>query len=421
MKHNDPIYIGPDAINELIKFLDQNSLKRLVLVCDDNTYEALGKRVIDALQARDDFDLTTIMLTGEEVIADAHYLIQVLAEAPVEEQTFIAVGGGTITDISRFISYRTRNPFISLPTSPSVDGFTSIGAPLVLNGVKQTLISQPPLAVFADLPTLQNAPQRLIASGFGDMVGKLTSLADWQLGRLLWDEPYDEAIAKRARNGLDTCLSYADEIGKGDEAGIRYLMDGLIESGLCMLEFGSSRPASCAEHHLSHYWEMMLLQEHRPALLHGQKVGYATTLIVEQYAKLRQLSRQDVMDRLEAATVPDREREIAAIEATYGDVAKDVIKGHGDFIDISPERFDEVKKRIAENWENIIAIADSLPSGEEVCDKLKAVQGPTSAEDLGLKQNEVNRALQNGHFLRSRFTVMKLSRILGIDLLPGQM
>ena len=40
-----------------------------------------------------------------------------------------------------------------------------------------------------------DAPQRLIAAGFGDMIGKITSLADWKLGSILWDEPYDTAIA----------------------------------------------------------------------------------------------------------------------------------------------------------------------------------------------------------------------------------
>ncbi|MEO1442070.1 MAG: iron-containing alcohol dehydrogenase, partial [Chloroflexota bacterium] len=177
MKKNDPIYIGENATDHLLNYLNEHGLKQLTLVADDNTYAALGEQVDKALRAQD-FDVTTIVLTGEEVIAGDPYLVQVLAKAPVADHTFIAVGGGTITDITRFISHRTKNNFISMPTATSVDGFTSIGAPLVLDGVKQTLISQPPLAVFADLPTLQNAPQRLIASGFGDMVGKYTSLAD---------------------------------------------------------------------------------------------------------------------------------------------------------------------------------------------------------------------------------------------------
>ena len=44
---------------------------------------------------------------------------------------------------------------------------------------------------------LANAPRELIAAGFGDMLGKYTSIADWRLGRLLWEEPYEESIAER--------------------------------------------------------------------------------------------------------------------------------------------------------------------------------------------------------------------------------
>jgi glycerol-1-phosphate dehydrogenase [NAD(P)+] len=416
MKKNDPIYIGENAVEQLVSYLDAHDLTRCTVVADDNTYAALGKQVDDTLRAQAGYDVTTLVLTGEEIIADAHYLLRVLANSPAAEQTFIAIGSGTITDICRFASHRTRNNFISMPTAPSVDGFTSVGAPLVIDGVKQTLNCHPPLAVFADLPTLQNAPERLIAAGFGDIVGKYTSLADWELGRLLWDEPYDEDIARRARTGLETCVRHADEIATASAEGIRYLMDSLVESGLCMVELGSSRPASGAEHHCSHYWEMMLLQEGRPAMLHGAKVGFATTLILEQYNKIRTMSRREMLDRLETVELPDRENEIAVIRQAYGDVADGVIETQQAFLNLTPEDFDQLKRKIAEHWEDIQAVAAALPATEDVVAALKKVGTPTSAEALGLTADEVRRARSYGHYLRDRFTVMKLSRVLDIAL-----
>jgi glycerol-1-phosphate dehydrogenase [NAD(P)+] len=416
MKKNDPIYIGENAIDHLVDYLNAHGLTRFTLVADENTHAALGKRVDDALRAQNGYDVTTLVLTGEEIIADAHYLLHVLANSPVAEQVFIAVGSGTITDICRFASHRSKNNFIAMPTAPSVDGFTSVGAPLVLAGVKQTLNCQPPLAVFADLPTLQQAPKRLIAAGFGDIVGKYTSLADWELGRLLWNEPYDANIAERARAGLHACVRHADEISSASADGIRYLMDSLVESGLCMLELGSSRPASGSEHHCSHYWEMMLLQEGRPALLHGAKVGFATTLMIEQYGKIRAMSRQEMLDRLEAAELPDRDAEIAAIRQAYGDGADGVISAQAAFLDLPPEAFDQLKHRIAAHWDEIQAIAAALPTSDDVVASLKQVGTPTSAEELGLTADEVRRARQYGHYLRDRFTVMKLSRVLDLAL-----
>jgi hypothetical protein len=52
-------------------------------------------------------------------------------------------------------------------------------------------------------------------------------------------------------------------------------LEGLFETGLCMLDFGQTRPASGSEHHISHFWEMKLLLERRPAILHGAKVEVA--------------------------------------------------------------------------------------------------------------------------------------------------
>ena len=83
-------------------------------------------------------------------------------------------------------------------------------------------------------------------------------------------------------------------------------MEGLIESGYCMLDFGSSRNASGTEHHYSHYWEMQLLQEGRPPILHGAKVGVATILVAQMYDQIKRLSREQVADLLEDSELPPR-------------------------------------------------------------------------------------------------------------------
>jgi glycerol-1-phosphate dehydrogenase [NAD(P)+] len=252
------------------------------------------------------FDLKQIVFTNEEVIADAAHVFDVLIAAGGEARTYVAVGSGTLTDITRFASHRSHSHFISVPTAPSVDGFASIGAPLIIHGVKISVYCQAPYAIFADINTLAHAPQTMIAAGFGDMLGKLTSIADWRLGRLLWNEPYDEAIAQRTLDAVQICVDNVDAIGHGAPEGISRLLDALLESGYCMLDFGESRPASGAEHHTSHYWEMKLLREGRPAILHGAKVGVATVMVAALYDRVRALSREEVSDLLEAATWPAR-------------------------------------------------------------------------------------------------------------------
>jgi len=407
------VTIDDYAVAHLVEFCRKNALDKLFLVADANTYDAQGHAVEKALRAAG-LDLKQIVFTNKEVIADAAHVFDVLIAAGAEPRTYIAVGSGTLTDITRFASHRTRSQFISVPTAPSVDGFASIGAPLIVHGVKVTLICQAPLAIFADSDTLCHAPQSMIAAGFADMLGKLTSVADWRIGRLLWDEPYDEAIARRTLDAVQICIDNADGIGAGEPAGIARLLDALLESGYCMLDFGSSRPASGAEHHYSHYWEMMLLREGRPAILHGAKVGVATVMVAEIYDRVRQLSRAQLSDLLEAAVWPARADEVAQIEAAYGDLAGDVIAEHKAFLDLNPAEADALKRKILAHWDEIQAIAAQVPPAAVVADLLCRVGGPATAAELGFDENERALAAANGHYLRNRFTVRKLVKVLGL-------
>ena len=331
-----------------------------------------------------------------------------------EPRTYVAVGSGTITDITRFVSWRTGNPFVAMPTAPSVDGFASLGAPLILGGVKTTILTQPPKAIFADLDTLVTAPRAMIAAGFGDMLGKYTSVADWRLGHLLWDEPYDESIAQRTLAAAQRCADQAGAIGEGSRVGILALMEGLIESGYTMLDFGSSRNASGTEHHYSHYWEMQLLQEGRPAILHGAKVGVATVLVARLYDQIKKLTREEVADLLEDSYLPSKEAEIARIQAAYGRMAPSIVADQLPFLNLTEEKYSALKARILAHWTEILAIAAQVPSGQEISRNLQEVGGPTRVSELGLTAEEQAKAEQYGHYLRQRFTIRKLVRVLGL-------
>ena len=407
------VTIDDKAAAHLVDFCRRQQFDKLLLVADRNTYAAQGQAVAAALLEAG-FDLKQVVFQDEEVVADAAHVLDVLVEADRQERIFIAIGSGTLTDITRFSSHRTKTSFISMPTAPSVDGFASIGAPLIIHGVKITVICHAPIAIFADLDTLAHAPQAMIAAGFADMLGKLTSIADWRIGRLLWNEPYEESISVRTLAAVKLCTDNAEAIGQGSPEAVRVLLDALLESGYCMLDFGSSRPASGAEHHLSHYWEMKLLQEGRPAILHGAKVGVATALVAGLYAELRDLSREEAADRLEAAALPLRAAEEAAIRAAYGDLADDIMAEHANFLKLDEAAFDAIKRKILDNWDEIQAIAAQVPPPEQIVQWLELVGGPTTVADLGLSEQEQALALANGHYLRDRFTMRKLARVLGM-------
>ena len=413
MRVNIPVYCGEEAIAYLIRHCQSHQVNRLLLVSDSNTYAALGQKVETSLKEHGR-DVRTMVLSGPEVIADEKYIFKVLFRAGGEERTYVAVGSGTITDITRFASHCARTSFISLPTAPSVDGYASGGAALVMRGFKLTVPSHAPIAIYADLRTLCEAPRDMIAAGLGDMLGKYTSLADWQLGALLLDEPYSDEIAQRLRRALLGYVENIAEISKASTTGITRLMEGLLESGFCMLEFGSSRPASGAEHLLSHFWELKLLQEHRPAILHGTKVGVGTVLTAQRYEVIRSLTQEDVIARLATTSLPDRKDEIACIRTAYGAVADPIIADHQPFLEMMEASLNTLKQKIRDHWAEIQGIAASVPPAQTITDLLEQVGGPSDPQTIGLGEDKVQQALEFSRYLRNRFTVNTLGCVLGL-------
>ena len=412
-----PFYIGEDVVEPLLQFCKERGLTDFMLVADGNTFPVLGQKVQAALQGRG-LNVKSVVFSEPEVIPDEDFIFQVLLRADQVARTYLAVGSGTLTDITRMVSHRTRCQFISLPSAPSVDGFTSPSASLAVRRIKTTVIAQPPMAVFADLGTLAAAPQAMIAAGYGDILGKAIALADWQLGHLLWDEPYSPEVAARVRKTLEACIAATAEIGRATPEGIRKLMFSLVDSGLCMLDFGNSRPAAGCEHYMSHFLEMKLLREGRPAVLHGAKVALCSLSAAQLYAQLRQIDHSQAVTRLEAAAQPDRSADMQRIRQAFGPIAENLFVEQAPFLDMTSADFDRLKQRVLEHWDEIQALAAQVPSSESLVDLLRQAGGATRPAGLGLSDEEVQQALTEAHFLRNRFTICKLGRILDLPNCP---
>ncbi|NNU85188.1 sn-glycerol-1-phosphate dehydrogenase [Geobacillus sp. BMUD] len=368
----EQIVVSHEAFKRLAAYLQYKRYKKVAVVADARTFAAAGQSLCDELENESIRCKVCFVQPDEngDVIADERAIVQVLLGTPDDVDAFIAVGAGTIHDITRFGSYKMKVPFISVPTAPSVDGFTSMGAPLIIRGVKKTIQAQAPIAVFADIEVLRNAPKAMIAAGFGDMLAKYTSLADWQFAHWMMDEPYCPFVHQLTEQSLQTCVDHLDDIADGGEQGIRVLMDALLQSGIAMLLMGQSYPASGAEHHLSHYWEMEFLRQNKRQVLHGAKVGVSTPIIVEHYQrvfwpllseleKCRKSMDETIWERLKAHTASIRE------------------------------------------------LLESLPSPERLRSMVERVDGAVAPQQLGIDHWLVERGLKEAHRLRpNRFTML---------------
>ena len=252
----DDIIIDSGAINQLPEILKRPAYadkKSLVMICDENTYEAAGKQV-----------------EGLDEIGDVDMMI--------------AVGSGTVHDITRFHAYEMKIPFFSVPTAASVDGFVSTVAAMTWHGFKKSFTAVSPVVVIADTDIFKKAPLRLTASGVSDLLGKYTALADWKITHLLTGEYICKEICDMEYQALDSLISSLDGLKTGDTKAYEDLMYGLLLSGLAMQMTGNSRPASGAEHHMSHLWEMEVLNDYID-FYHGEKVGVGLVLSSKIYHK----------------------------------------------------------------------------------------------------------------------------------------
>ncbi|MDQ0896758.1 sn-glycerol-1-phosphate dehydrogenase [Paenibacillus sp. V4I7] len=416
LRHEVPIQrivIERDALKQVAGYVKEAGYEEVTLVADGRTYQAAGEKLRDLLEAAQVKVSISVIRENAmgEVSADEEAIVQVMLDTPLSSKVLLAVGAGTVHDIVRFVAHRTKRPFLSVPTAPSVDGFASVGAPLIIRGFKQTIPACAPEAIFADLAVLAKAPQAMIAAGLGDMLGKHTSLADWSLGRVLLGEHYCELSARLTLEAMELCTAHLDEIAQRTDLGLLRLIEGLILSGLSMLMIGHSRPASGAEHHLSHYWEMVLLQQRRRALLHGAKVGVATVLMAQRYQALQGLTADAASARLAQGHVPSELTDAGRIRQVYGDMAEMVIAenfpANGTVVDAQA-----LKARIAEKWGDVQAIVRAVPAPAQLIAWLEAVQGPVTPEQLGVEPELVEASLQDALFVRNRFTILRLKRLL---------
>lgn len=413
---NDPemtTYIGKSAEQELVKFCKDNGYAQFVLVTDQNLYPIFAEKVEQTLREQN-WDVNIIVLTGHPVTPDDRYLVKILTQVDDSPRVYISVGSGTLTDMTRFVAHRTKSPFVSLPTAPSMDGYASAHSALTLSGMKVSVLCKPPVAIFADLDLLSQAPRDMIAAGFGDVLGKFTALADWALGKLIWQDPYSVEIAERTRKSLMRCVHLIENLEEQWEENIQALTEALIDVGLCMLITGNSRPASGSEHSCSHFWEMKLMRQGRPVSFHGVKVGYAATLIAERYQWLGKMHLDDVQRQLASTPMPSREAEEATMEAVFGPIAEQVKSTQKAFLGLSLEDYAALQQRIVERWDDIQAIASTVPSPDEMRALLIKAGLPTEPGAMHLAEEDVSEALAYGHYLRNPFTVIKLLRMMGM-------
>lgn len=382
--------IESGCLKNIEAYMKQNDMYGYsVAVYDENTYVATSDRhpQVD----------TEVILPTEDLHANERCVELLLKKLPEETEIIIAVGAGTIHDLSRYCAYKRNIDFVSCPTAASVDGFCSSVAAMTWNGCKKTLTAVAPKIVVADLDIIKNAPIRLAKSGFGDMVGKYISLTDWKIGSILTNEYYCDRIAQMTFQATEAVIESIDGIIACEESAYQKLTYGLLLSGIAMQLIGNSRPASGAEHHISHIIEMQPegLGVHSEAL-HGEKVGVGTLLVMREYQKITANPDLDYADYVTYSS--------ETIENFFGkEMSVDIIKENQKDAAASIN-----EKTIRDLFDRIVEEIEKLPNVACLEKLYKKANIKTNLPDIGVPDEISRLLLQYAPMVRNRLTLLRL-------------
>ena len=332
------VLIGEGVIGRLGEFVGEPARREKVVI-------ASGSRVTPKVKDSVDSALGGRPLWVEVTAADMEN-VQKVERAASGSACIIGVGGGKSVDVGKLAAFRLGVSFYSVPTSASHDGISSPFASLKGLDRPYSVMAKPPVGILADIGVISSAPRKLLASGCGDLVSKLTAVKDWQLAHRVTGEYYGGYSASLALMSADVVLGRSRMIGRFDTESVRELVEALISTGVAAGIAGSSRPCSGSEHLFSHYLDILAPS---PGL-HGEKCGIGTIMM----AKLHRLDWRRVRAALRNVGAPV---EAAGIGVGDAEIVQALVKASS----IRPDRYTILsRKKLSEKGAAALARATGV-------------------------------------------------------------
>ena len=316
------VLIGNGVIGRLGEFLRESAGEKKVVVSS-------GSNVTPKVRGAVDSALYSEPVWVPVAAADLQNVNGVMAAAS-SAGCIIGVGGGKSVDVGKLAAFKLHLTFYYMPTSASHDGISSPFASLKGLDRPYSVMAKPPVGILADIDIISSAPRRLLASGCGDLVSKLTAVKDWQLAKKVTGEYYGGYSASLALMSASVVLDHPRRIGRFDRDGVRDLVEALISTGVAAGIAGSSRPCSGSEHLFSHYLDLVAPD----AGLHGEKCGIGTIMM----AKLHGMDWRRVRSALKSVGAPVEASQIGVDDAK---VIESLVRASS----IRPDRYTILSRR----------------------------------------------------------------------------
>ena len=385
------VFVEDGAIARLTEICGKYS--RVLLVADENTYGAAGAATEAALDGK---IMDRVIFSGKTVLIPNEESVDEVNKHLSDADLIVGIGSGVIQDLCKYVSHTQKVPYMVVATAPSMDGYASNGAAMIMGGMKVTYAAGLPRALIADTSVLRSAPMEMIKAGYGDIIGKYSALNDWKLSQCVNGEYFCDYIYNLTYEMIEKTLAVAEGLVNRDKESLKVLTEALIVVGILMSFAGSSRPASGSEHHLSHYFEIVGILDGEEYFPHGIDVAYSTVVT----AKIR----KEILSR------PFPKKIVREDEATLCENIKKIYSSAADGCIALQKKVGNYAADRSQTYldkeEKIRAILAEVPAPEAIEEMLMRVGLDTSEFTKLYSEEKIKNAVKYAKDLKDRYTVL---------------
>ncbi|HNS97992.1 MAG TPA: iron-containing alcohol dehydrogenase [Polyangiaceae bacterium] len=379
------------------------SQRRACVLFDTRTYDAAGATCCRALEDSG-FDVTELLLPDPNEkgpVCDDHTLRWIVDRLPPVD-IVVAVGSGVINDLAKWTACANNVAYAVFATASSMNGYSSSNVAATVQGVKTLVPGRAALAIGADPYILASAPHRLTTAGFGDLLAKAVSIADWILNAMVAKETFCPRLTSWAERWAEPVLVRPEAIASEEPQAIQALFHALVVSGCVMTLHGSSLPASGAEHVISHTLDMMSDADGQPHDLHGRQVGVATIVAAALWEHMLHLRR------------PTFKPFMPPWDANVWGKSAPAVAEH---LSKKTEVIHKTCEKLSASgyWEHIQEnVRPHLRSPQWVKDQLARANAAHQLSHIGCSRERFLMALRHASAMRSRLTCLDIVRMAGV-------
>ena len=404
--------IEKGAISKLPDCISRLRGKKVFLLADANTFGAAGEKVCAVLE-NNGIPYAKYVFPMGEIEPDERAVGSAVMHFDKSCDLIIAIGSGVINDIGKILANLTNLPYIIVGTAPSMDGYASSTSSMTMDGVKVSLASKCPDIIIGDIDVLKNAPLRMLKAGFGDMLAKYVSIAEWRIAHEITGEYYCERVADLIRGALRQCVENAEGLLKRDEKAVAAVFEGLVSGGAAMSFAKVSRPASGVEHYISHIWDMRSVELGTPCELHGIQCAIGTVIASGMYEDLLKISpnRDTALSYAQNFSYEAWAKTLKAFVGKGADAMitleekeqKYGLEGHAKRLEI-----------IFEKWDKICEIIrQEIPRKQDIETLLDLIHAPKIPDEIGLA-DDLGTVFSATKDIRDKYVLSRLLWDIGV-------